>query len=145
MADLSFFKQMADLGNCGFTINSFKVNIVSPIFNYFTKSYGVSSTNVLTPLTGSISFSTMLPLIENIEVITKSIKGITRKDEIPTPKLVRLYDRQSGIMIHEVLSNLDGSFEFNGLSITKEFYVIVLDDGDSIYNALIEDHLFALC
>lgn len=143
MVDPFYSIPMADLGQHGVNIDSFKTNILEPLTFYTTSSYGCSL-NVLTPSTAKLYFPKIISISEKIEVLIQSIKGITKKDNIPSSKIVRLYDRQSGTMIREVLSNLDGSFEFNTLSTEIQFYVIVLDDLDSVYNAQISDHLFAI-
>ena len=133
---------MADLGAVGISSGGVFLNILQPVVFFKTTSYSVSF-NIEIPKETSLCFPKMQVIDEVIESFTKSIKGITRKDSIPQSKLVRLYDRKTGILLREQFSKPDGSFEFNNLSTTHMFYVVILDDENSLYNAEISDHLFA--
>lgn len=46
----------------------------------------------------------------------------------PAPgRLVRLYDRASGLLLRQVLSELDGTYAFEDVATNREVYVVAVD------------------
>ncbi|WP_312057549.1 carboxypeptidase regulatory-like domain-containing protein [Acinetobacter courvalinii] len=66
-----------------------------------------------------------------------SIKGQVKEKNIPIPCRVRLYERQSGRLIEDKLTENDGKYEFNHL--TKVAFFIVAHHPLNTYNAVIAD------
>jgi hypothetical protein len=59
------------------------------------------------------------------------IMGITQRLGVPCKKLVRLYDRKSGVLVKELWSNNNGTFVFDYLKYQVESYVVIeFDDVD---------------
>lgn len=67
------------------------------------------------------------------------IRGIIKKLGISMPCRVRLYEKLSGKMVDEIITDQNGSYEFNHLVATKFF--IVAHDPVSQYNAIIQDNV----
>jgi len=136
---------MASLGVVGFNSGSSSVNLVVPITFFKTTEVGDSFFNALSLNEDPFKFFNFLGVKESLEQGGKAIRGITKRDSIPTPSIVRLYERSTGKLIRDAKSGADGYFEFKDLSPTIEFYVVVLDsESNSIYDAEISDHVFAL-
>lgn len=136
---------MADLGVIGNNSGPSSINLVPPIMFFKTTDIGDSFFNALTLDQNVFSFTDFLGTKESPSQTGFSIKGVTRKDSVVASKIVRLYERLSGKMVREVQSGADGYFEFLDLSPALEFYVVVLDnEPNSIYDAEISDHVFAL-
>jgi len=132
---------MSDLGAVGFYGGLSSMKVTNPPL-HFKSSQTSFITNRAPPLKSFLKFNQSGLSLESLGDITKDIAGITRMDFVPISKLVRLYDRRTGNLIRETLSNQDGSFTFESLSYSNDFYVVVLDqEPDSIYNAEIADHL----
>ena len=68
-----------------------------------------------------------------------SIKGCVREIGIPFPCRVRLFEKLSGLLVSDVLTNENGFYEFNNLAKTKFF--LVAHHPASIYNAVIQDNV----
>lgn len=71
------------------------------------------------------------------------IAGTVREMGVLVERVVALYNRSSGALIAQQLSNLPstGHFSFSVFD-TSQYYVVVLDD--STYNALILDHIIGV-
>ena len=67
------------------------------------------------------------------------INGVVEKMGIQIPCRVRLYEKLSGRLIEDVLTDLDGNYKFTGLSRTAFF--IVAHDPATQYNAVIQDNV----
>ena len=132
---------MSDLGLVGVSVSGSNFKVTSPPLHFKT-SQTHFVTNRVTPRFPVLKFNSNLLSFETLGDETKNISGITRKDFVPLSKIVRLYDRETGILVRELLSNQDGSFTFESLSVSNKFYIVVLDqEPGSIYNAEVADHL----
>jgi hypothetical protein len=64
--------------------------------------------------------------------------------EITTPKpntIVRLYDRETGLLVREVLTDGAGLYSFTELDTRRRYYALALDDQPGGYNAAIADYV----
>ena len=68
-----------------------------------------------------------------------SIKGRVTALSIPIPCRVRLFERLSGRMLFDVLTDNDGNYKFNHLTLNKFF--IVAHHPLNSYNAVIQDNV----
>lgn len=68
-----------------------------------------------------------------------SIKGGVTKQNVRIPCKVRLYDKQSGRLIKEVITDDQGNYEFTQIS--KMVFFIVAHDPASQFNAVIQDNV----
>jgi len=66
-----------------------------------------------------------------------SIRGQIREKNIPIPCRVRLFERVSGRIIDEVLTDDAGHYEF--LNLTKTKYFVIAHHPLNTYNAVIAD------
>ncbi len=66
-----------------------------------------------------------------------AIKGQVKELNIPFPCRVRLFERLSGRLINEVLTDNSGNYVFNHLTANKFF--IVAHHPSNTYNAVIAD------
>ena len=85
-------------------------------------------------LVSSRDYSTEQTLTYNLGM---SIKGLVKKQNTPIPCRVRLFERLSGRLINEVLTDNSGNYEFNHLTANKFF--IVAHHPLNQYNAVIAD------
>ena len=85
-------------------------------------------------LISSRDYSTEQTLTHNLGM---SISGSVKKLNIPFPCRVRLFERLSGRLINEVLTDNSGNYEFNHLTANKFF--IVAHHPLNQYNAVIAD------
>lgn len=68
------------------------------------------------------------------------ISGRVSKLSTPFPCYVRLYERLSGRLVSQVLSDTNGNYFFDGLSSEFSFF-LVAHDPISQYNAVIQDNV----
>lgn len=68
-----------------------------------------------------------------------SIIGTVTEKNISIPCRVRLYERLSGRLISETLTNAQGSYKFDHLTAVKFF--LVAHHPTSTYNAIIQDNV----
>lgn len=68
-----------------------------------------------------------------------SIAGIVKEAGVPIPCRIRLFEKLSGRLISNKLTNRDGSYEFDHLTKTKFF--VVAHHPSSKYNAVIQDNV----
>ena len=87
-------------------------------------------------LISSRDYSTEQTLTYNLGM---SIKGLVKEQNTPIPCRVRLFERLSGRLINEVLTDNSGNYEFNHLTANKFF--IVAHHPLNIYNAVIQDNI----
>ena len=87
-------------------------------------------------LVSSRDYSTEQTLTYNLGM---SIKGLVKEQSIPIPCRVRLFEKLSGRMMNEVLTDNDGNYEFNHLTANKFF--IVAHHPLNTYNAVIQDNV----
>lgn len=66
-----------------------------------------------------------------------SIKGVVKKQGVNIPCRVRLYDRVSGQLVSDILSDSSGNYEFKNL--TKIPFFLVAHDPLAQKNAVISD------
>ena len=85
-------------------------------------------------LVSSRDYSTEQTLTHNLGM---SISGSVKELNIPFPCRVRLFERLSGRLINEVLTDNSGNYEFNHLTANKFF--IVAHHPLNQYNAVIAD------
>lgn len=68
-----------------------------------------------------------------------SIKGQIKQKDIPYVCRVRLYEKNSGRLALETLTDNEGFYEFNYLS--NNTYYIIAQDPERKYNAIIQDNV----
>lgn len=68
-----------------------------------------------------------------------SIRGVVRKLGVNLPCRVRLYEKQTGIKVDEILTDEFGNYVFTNLEKIKFF--IIAHDPLSQYNAVIQDNV----
>ena len=66
-----------------------------------------------------------------------AIKGQVKQTNIPIPCRVRLFERQTGRLINEVLTDISGNYEFDHLAMGTFF--IIAHHPLNQYNAVIAD------
>lgn len=87
-------------------------------------------------LVSSRDYSTEQTLTHNLGM---SIKGSVKEQNIPLPCRLRLFDRISGRLISEVMTDQSGNYVFNHLTANKFF--IVAHHPENQYNAVIQDNV----
>ena len=85
-------------------------------------------------LVSSRDYSTEQTLTHNLGM---SIKGSVKEQNIPFPCRLRLFERISGRLISEVMTDQSGNYVFNHLTANKFF--IVAHHPLNQYNAVIAD------
>lgn len=68
-----------------------------------------------------------------------SIIGTVTEKKFPIPCRVRLYEKLSGRLIAEILTDTQGNYEFDHLTAVKFF--LVAHHPASTYNAIIQDNV----
>lgn len=68
-----------------------------------------------------------------------SIKGTVKEKNINIPCRVRLFERVSGRLIAEKLTDRSGNYEFNHLTLSK--LVLIAHHPASLFNAVIQDNV----
>lgn len=68
-----------------------------------------------------------------------AIKGRVSEIGIPLPCRVRLFEKLSGYLVFDVLTDENGFYEFNNLGKTKFF--LVAHHPSNQYNAVIQDNV----
>lgn len=66
-----------------------------------------------------------------------AIKGQVKQTNIPIPCRVRLFERQTGRLINEVLTDNSGNYEFDHLAIGTFF--VIAHHPENTFNAVIAD------
>ena len=87
-------------------------------------------------LVSSRDYSTEQTLTYNLGL---GIKGTVKELNIQIPCRVRLFERLSGRLINEVLTDNSGNYEFNHLTANKFF--VVARHPASQFNAVIQDNV----
>lgn len=87
-------------------------------------------------LVSSRDYSTEQTLTHNLGM---SIKGSVKEQNIPFPCRLRLFERISGRLISEVMTDQSGNYVFNHLTANKFF--IVAHHPQNQYNAVIQDNV----
>ena len=79
--------------------------------------------------------------VDNVLTCDKglSIKGQVRETSAPIPCRLRLFEKLSGRMVAEVITDQSGFYEFDHLAKTKFF--IVAHHPTSEFNAVIQDNV----
>lgn len=67
------------------------------------------------------------------------ISGTVLKSSAPIPCRIRLYEKITGEKLSEVLSDVNGGYEFTNLE--KSTYFLVAHDPASQFNAVIQDNV----
>lgn len=68
-----------------------------------------------------------------------SIKGTVNQKNIPIPCRVRLFEKLSGTLIADILTDDDGNYEFDHLTQVKFF--LVAHHPQNQFNAVIQDNV----
>ena len=76
-------------------------------------------------------------VLQNIGVY--KIKGMVTQLSISLPCRLRLYEKSSGQLVGELVSDIDGRYEFGNLKNIKHF--IVAHHPSSQFNAVIQDNV----
>lgn len=73
----------------------------------------------------------------------KTISGTVQESGSPCARRVRCYDRESGRLLGDTMSNATtGAFSFGNLDDDRQYFVVAFDaDGDPDFNALIFDKI----
>ena len=87
-------------------------------------------------LISSRDYSTEQTLTYNLGM---SIKGLVKEQNTPIPCRVRLFEKLSGRLIADVLTDNTGYYTFDHLTETKFF--IVAHHPQNQYNAVIQDNI----
>ena len=69
----------------------------------------------------------------------KSIKGQVQEMQVPLPCRLRLFEKTSGRMVFETVTDQNGFYEFDHLTKTKFF--IVAHHPENQFNAVIQDNV----
>lgn len=72
--------------------------------------------------------------------LNKTIKGQIKEKETPLPCLVRLFEKASGVLFSETLTDDQGNYCFYNLT-DNEFFYIVAHHPTLKYNAVIQDNV----
>lgn len=76
-------------------------------------------------------------ILNNIKGL--SIIGIVTEKKLPIPCRVRLYEKLSGRLIAETVTDAQGNYKFDHLTAVKCF--LVAHHPASLYNAVIQDNV----
>lgn len=68
-----------------------------------------------------------------------SIKGTIKEKDVIKPCRVRLFEQSSGRLIYDIVTDLEGNYQFNNL--TKVKFYIVAHHPESKFNAVIQDNI----
>lgn len=75
---------------------------------------------------------------------TGTVAGTLKVGTLPARRLVRLFERGSGVLVRETMSGLDGSYRFEHLDTGRQYFAVGFDDPvhfDPAYNAAVADML----
>ena len=91
-----------------------------------------------------LSLNVVAALCSNEDLVLTSNKGLSIKGKVsekntPIPCRVRLFEKLSGRLITDVLTDINGNYEFGHLTETEFF--IVAHHPESKYNAVIQDNI----
>ena len=91
-----------------------------------------------------LNFSVTPAFCSNTDIVLVSgvglsIKGAVSEKNTPIPCRVRLFEKLSGRLIADVLTDSSGNYEFDHLTETEFF--IVDHHPESKYNAVIQDNI----
>lgn len=70
----------------------------------------------------------------------KSIAGTVMKQGVPDASMVRCYEKASGLMVAQVRSAEDGTYQFFGLSENYKYFIVSFDSFLQ-FNAVIQDNV----
>lgn len=70
----------------------------------------------------------------------KSIKGKILENNSPFPCRVRLFEKPSGVLISEILTDNEGNYEFKNLSNLTSYFLIA-HHPESKFNAVVQDNI----
>jgi hypothetical protein len=72
------------------------------------------------------------------------ISGTVKVLTAPASRKVRLYDRATGELLREVQSGVDGTYRFERLALSRQYFVLAFDGFDQpLYNAAVADSVQA--
>lgn len=77
---------------------------------------------------------------DNVKSSFYKIKGAVSKQSVPLPCIVRLYEKVSGQLVQQKLSEKSGNYEFSGLNNAFKFFIVAHDPA-SQFNAVIQDNV----
>jgi hypothetical protein len=70
------------------------------------------------------------------------IAGTVTVEGTPAARQVRLFDKKTGLLIDETLSQANGAYQFDRLELAREYFV-VSHDYTRVFNAVIQDMVTA--
>ncbi len=103
----------------------------SPVRNRKT----TTSTGRITPRFGG----RIRPRFDTLSGTTK-VKALPA--DLPVARPVRLYRNDTGALVAETQSSVDGSYTFNGLSLDQRYFVVAFDP-THLHRAVVADYLTA--
>lgn len=69
------------------------------------------------------------------------IKGQVNEKGVPLPCHVRLYEKNSGVLFSQVLTDSEGNYSFSNLNNDEPFFIVV-HHPKAEYNAVIQDNIY---
>lgn len=139
------YEQYVQLGEAPRGIRAMRLLSEDPVAGLATV-YADSLT--FAPPTGAItdgpewaSYPPAMPLLGE-----GTLAGTLKVGTLPARRLVRLFDRGSGVIVRETMSGLDGSYRFEHLDTGRRYFAVGFDDPlhfDPAYNAAVADMLRA--
>lgn len=100
----------------------------------------ISNKNHLIPKKRGVFNLSFAPKLESI-TNNSNIIGTVKEKGVPVSRRIFCYARETGELIDVTVSNANGEYQFNGLALNPDYYVVSLDEnGDKVqYNAVIQD------
>ena len=71
---------------------------------------------------------------------TGYIDGVVTVDGQPASRPVRVYDRETGVLVAETTSAADGTYQVDGLAGDREYIVVAIDTA-RVHNAVVQDRI----
>lgn len=71
---------------------------------------------------------------------TGYIAGTVTVEGVPASRPVRVYDRETGVLVAETTSAADGSYLVDGLAGNREYVVLAVDTA-RVHNAVVQDRI----
>lgn len=128
---------MADLGAIGFDCPGARVGLTAPNWYQSVTFVGVNPTVRILP-TRQQDRRYFFTAPKN-----GTLSGVVSQLGIPVKRLVRCYDRSSGLLVASTEANESGQFSFSYLNPDDKYFVIAFDDLGQTpdYNAVVSDLL----
>lgn len=90
----------------------------------------------LSPRVGSLAAPFLFP--SNVGAATREIRGVVVREGTYDHRKVRLYHRATGMLVRELISEINGTFSVPNLDKDTEFVVVALDENDAFNAAVID-------